>query len=138
MDERTKELAQLYSRRRLLMVDDDVDFVETFKTLAAGSPCEFTYSSSFDAAIKEIERIENFDSIWIDLGLNKGHTGEEVLQIVKARDRTKPVVIFSAHIDIQRMEAISKIGVAFYLPKPAFLNPSFFNEVFGFMSKVRV
>lgn len=141
MNEATSQLAAVFAApKRFLVIDDDRDFVELMRRLTAPYHCEFDTAYSYEEAMEAVKDPDRYRFIWLDLKLDGGHNGREVFAEIKRIHRLHPpVVIVSAMFSPLDMEALAKIGVCYFLIKPAFMAPEFFEEIFSFqgIKKVR-
>ena len=105
---------------KLLIVDDEVDFLE-----ALGERLEMrefhvrTVTSAVDAL--ELCGAEKFDLALIDLKM-PGMDGQELLARIKAEHRFLEVIILTGHGSLGSAVECAKLGAFSYLPKPYHLD----------------
>ena len=78
-----------------------------FSTRTFGSPNEFLMSQELD----------RYDCLVVDVGL-PGMSGLELLELLRARAYSKPVVLIAASVDRQLEPRMRKAGVSELLMKP--------------------
>lgn len=81
-------------RPRLLVVDDETRLRETFMRALAGRGYDVTGAVSFSDAMRAL-RAEPFDLLLVDINLPDA-TGWDILRIIRAGDRSVPVIVLSA------------------------------------------
>ncbi len=101
---------------RLLIVDDEVRFLETLSQRLALRDFEVTPVSSGDEAVKQA-RETAFDLALVDLKM-PGMPGEEVLRILKKEHPLMEVVILTGHGSVDSAVECVKEGSYKYLQKP--------------------
>ena len=103
-------------RIRLLLVDDEVGFVEVLAKRIKRRNIEVTTAFSGAAAIKTLRR-QDFDVAVVDLKM-EDMNGIELLQVFKTMLPTRPVIMLSGHGSEQSARESLKQGVFDYLTKP--------------------
>jgi len=103
---------------KLLVVEDDIAnlelMTEVFKTLEA----EVRPLNDSESAARAVTQ-ENFDGIFLDLGMPKLN-GFELAQKIRESSRNKqtPIVIVTGREDRDAMQKAFAIGATFFLQKP--------------------
>ncbi len=111
----------LLEGKRILIVDDEPDVLETLEELL--SMCEVTKASSFEEA-KRLLEYEYFEMAILDI---MGVEGFELLEI--ARERDVIAVMLTAHaLSPENIVRSYKEGAASYLPKEEMTNIATFLE----------
>jgi DNA-binding NtrC family response regulator len=114
MDE--KGTNKVFPRIRLLLVDDEVGFVEVLSKRVSRRDMEVTTAFSGSEAIQTLRR-QDFDIAVLDLKL-EDMDGIEVLKIFKKMDPKMPVIMLTGHgSEKSALEGI-KFGAFDYLTKP--------------------
>jgi DNA-binding NtrC family response regulator len=111
-----KERAMAQDRIKLLIVDDEVRFLETLSQRLVMRDFDVTPVSSGDEAVK-VARENAFDIALVDLKM-PGLTGEEVLKILKSEHPLIEVVILTGHGSVESAVECVKEGTYQYLQKP--------------------
>ena len=65
----------------------------------------------------QVLKKRKFDVILLDLNMPK-MDGEQVLSVLKKRNESLPVIVFSAYLTKERIIKLAKLGVKEFLPKP--------------------
>jgi DNA-binding response OmpR family regulator len=101
---------------RLLLVDDEVAFVEVLAKRMAKRNMRVTSAYSGTMAIQALRK-EEFDVAVLDLKMDD-MDGLEVLKIFKKMDPEMPVVMLTGHGSEQAAREGISLGAADYLTKP--------------------
>lgn len=104
-------------RDRVLLVDDEVDFVDTLaeRMRARGLQVRTAYSGS---EALELVSAENFDAIVLDLAM-PGLDGIETLKRLRGMDPNLQIVLLSGQATIELATEAMKQGAVDVLEKPA-------------------
>src|SRR5688572_30165350 len=105
---------------RLLIVDDDVEFVESLRASLVGLGYEVDRSSHGADALMAV-RLVRPDVVLLDIRM-RGLNGVEVLKRIRAMDTTLPVIMMSAADDPVVIRETREIGAYGYLVKPVELH----------------
>ncbi len=107
---RKKEEQSLLDGKRILIVDDEPDVLDTLEELL--EMCDVVTAPSFDQA-KELIESQYFDIAILDI---MGVNGYELLEI--ANEKKVMAVILTAHaLSVENTEKAYKEGAASYIPK---------------------
>jgi DNA-binding NtrC family response regulator len=101
---------------RILIVDDDETICTLLSFLIKKEGFEPLVAQSGEQALKTV-RSETTDLLLVDIRM-PGMDGMEVLRQVKELDPELPVVLITAHVDIQGAVKAIKAGAHDYLAKP--------------------
>lgn len=101
---------------KLLIVDDEVRFLNTLKQRLSMRDFEVTAVSNGKDAI-ETARNKEFELALVDLKM-PGMDGEKVLELLKKNDPFIEVVILTGHGSLESSVSCSKLGSHGYLQKP--------------------
>ena len=101
---------------KLLVVDDEKQFLETISKRLSMRDFDVTPVSSGEEAI-EAARKQEFEIALVDLKM-PGMGGEEVLEILKREHKFMEVVILTGYGTIDSAVRCTKAGVYGYLEKP--------------------
>ena len=114
MEETTKN--QPSPKIRLLLVDDEVGFVEVLSKRIIRRGIDVTMAFSGVEAIQTLRR-QDFDVAVLDLKM-EDMDGIEVLKIFKKMDPNMPVIMLTGHGSEQSANEGKKFGAYDYLTKP--------------------
>ncbi|MBI5478895.1 MAG: response regulator [Deltaproteobacteria bacterium] len=101
---------------RVLLVDDEVAFVDTLAKLLRRRGVDVTVAYDGDAALAEVARSE-FDVVVLDQRM-PGRDGIQTLEEIRRRDAGMPVLLLSGHADLPRVTEALRLGACDYLLKP--------------------
>ena len=101
---------------KLLIVDDEVRFLNTLTQRLGLRDFDVTAVSDGQAAIEEADKRE-FDLALVDLKM-PGMSGERVLETLKKKWPLLEVIIFTGHGSIDSAVECTKLGSSCYLQKP--------------------
>lgn len=103
---------------RVLIVDDDLDIVETLKKRLIKEQYEVSTAFDGEEALLKVKE-DNPDIIILDLMLPKIN-GFEVLKEIreKHRDKWRPVIIISAKNELESVKQCYDLEADHYLTKP--------------------
>lgn len=101
---------------RLLLVDDERQFLETICKRLELRNFEVTPVSSGEEAIKAARKNE-FEIALVDLKM-PGMGGEQVLEALKKEHKFLEVIILTGHGSIESAIRSTKLGAYYYLQKP--------------------
>jgi DNA-binding NtrC family response regulator len=101
---------------RLLLVDDETQFLETICKRLELRHFEVTPVSSGEEAI-EVARKNEFEIALVDLKM-PGMGGEQVLEALKKEHKFLEVIVLTGHGSIDSAIRSTKLGAYYYLQKP--------------------
>lgn len=102
---------------RVLVIDDEADFVETIVNRLLKRKVEATGVPSGEAAIELIKK-ELFDVVMLDIKMRGGMDGIEVLREIKKLQPLTEVVLLTGHASVETSVEGLKLGAFDYLLKP--------------------
>lgn len=105
---------------KVLLVDDEVDFLNALAERMRNRGMEVATSASGVEALQQVEK-EPYDVIILDL-LMPGIDGLEALKILKAKRPELQVILLTGHATIEKGIEAMKLGAMDFLEKPADLN----------------
>ena len=105
---------------KVLLVDDEVDFLDTLSERMRTRGMEVATSSSGAEALKKVEQ-EAYDVIILDL-MMPGVDGLEALKILKAKRPELQVILLTGHATVEKGIEAMKLGAMDFLEKPADLS----------------
>ena len=105
---------------KVLLVDDDVEFLDTLSERMRTRGMEVSTSSSGVEALKKVER-EAYDVIILDL-MMPGVDGLETLEVLKAKRPELQVILLTGHATVEKGIEAMKLGALDFLEKPVDLN----------------
>lgn len=101
---------------RLLIVDDEVKFLESIAKRLELRGLDVTTAPNGEEAIKKA-RTEKFDLVLLDLKM-PGIDGRQVMEILKKEHKFVEVIILTGHGSVDSAVECTKLGAFDYLPKP--------------------
>jgi DNA-binding NtrC family response regulator len=105
---------------KVLLVDDEIDFLDTFSERMRILGMEVATASSGADAQKKVEQ-EFYDVIILDLQL-PGVDGLETLKILKEKKPELQVILLTGHATVEKGIEAMKLGAMDFLEKPADLS----------------
>lgn len=102
---------------RVLVIDDEADFVETIVNRLLKRKVEATGVPSGEAAIELLKK-ELFDVVMLDVKMPGGMDGIEVLKEIKKLQPLTEVVLLTGHASVETSVEGLKLGAFDYLLKP--------------------
>lgn len=87
----------LCEHRRILMVEDDSDVIVLYKRMFRGINVDVTYISSASVAYEVIGDGCPFDLVLVDLRLNNGKTGVDLIRHTELTCPEKPLAVCTEH-----------------------------------------
>jgi DNA-binding NtrC family response regulator len=105
---------------KVLLVDDEVDFLDTLSERMRTRGMEVSTSSSGSEALKKVEQ-ESYDVIILDL-MMPGVDGLEALKILKEKKPELQVILLTGHASVEKGIEAMKLGAMDFLEKPADLS----------------
>lgn len=105
---------------RILIVDDEQEFLELMENRLHKRGFEVTTSPSGESALALLER-ESFDAMVLDVKM-PGIDGIEVLRRVKSMRPELPVILLTGHASIEAAMTGVESGAVDYLLKPVPIN----------------
>jgi DNA-binding NtrC family response regulator len=105
---------------KVLLVDDEVDFLNTLSERMRTRGMEVSTSSSGVEALEKVEK-EAYDVIILDLMMPEVD-GLEALKILKARRPELQVILLTGHGSVEKGIEAMKLGAMDFLEKPADLS----------------
>jgi two-component system NtrC family response regulator len=101
---------------KLLIVDDEEDFLNTIAERLGMRDFDIATASEGDLAVK-VAKKEKFDVAILDMKM-PGMDGLELLQILKKKHKFLEVIILTGHGAIDSAVEATKLGAYSYLEKP--------------------
>lgn len=101
---------------RVLLVDDEKDFIETLAQRLEARNLHVAAVSSGDEAVKRLEE-EDFDVVVVDL-LMPGKDGIETLRDLKRLKPLVEVILLTGHATVESAIRGMNMGAFYYLMKP--------------------
>jgi len=102
---------------RILLVDDETDFLEVMAERMAARGIEVTTAASAHEALQKVEE-GTFDAVILDLRMPE-IDGLEALKIIKAKQPEAQVILLTGQATVQDGIAAMKLGAMDFLEKPA-------------------
>ena len=106
----------MVDRIRLLIVDDEVEFLETVSERLEQRDFEVTTASEGADAL-EIAKRDRFDLAVVDLRM-PGMDGRELLEALKKEHKFLEVIVLTGYGSVESAFECSKLGAFGYLSKP--------------------
>ena len=105
---------------KVLLVDDEKDFLEVMAERMAARGIEVSTASSATEAIRLAEK-ESFDAIIVDLMMPE-MDGIEALKLLKKEKPETQVILLTGHATLEKGIEAMKLGAVDFLEKPADMN----------------
>ena len=105
---------------RILIVDDETDFLEIMAERMSARGIEVATAPSAQEALRQVEA-GSFDAVILDLKMPEVD-GLETLKAIKARQPEAQVILLSGQASLQDGIAAMKLGALDFLEKPADMN----------------
>jgi len=102
---------------KVLLVDDEEDFLEVMAERMQARGIEVSTSSSAEEALRMIEA-EPFDAIILDF-MMPGMDGIETLKVIKAKKPELQIILLTGHATVQKGVEAMKLGALDFIEKPA-------------------
>ncbi len=102
---------------KVLLVDDEGDFLEALSQRMTSRGMEVTTTTSAREAIKKVEE-GSFDAVILDLMMPE-MDGLEVLQTLKQKKPEIQVILLTGHASVAKGIEAMKLGAMDFLEKPA-------------------
>ena len=101
----------------VLLVDDEVSFVETFSERLVMRNLDISKANSGEAALQQLEADNNIEVVILDVKM-PGMDGNETLMEIKKKYPLVEVIMLSGHADVESAIDGMKQGAFDYLMKP--------------------
>jgi DNA-binding NtrC family response regulator len=102
---------------KVLLVDDEQDFLEVMQERLEGRGMEVTTSDSADAALKRLGE-DMYDAVILDLKM-PGMDGLEALKQIKEKRPEIQVILLTGHGNVEKAVEAIKHGAMDFVEKPA-------------------
>ncbi|MEN8244698.1 MAG: response regulator [Thermodesulfobacteriota bacterium] len=102
---------------KVLLVDDEKDFLEAMSERMRARDMEVTTASSAKEALEKIEQ-ETFDAIVLDFQMPE-MDGMEALKSIKAKRPESQIILLTGYATIEKGVEAMKVGASDFLEKPA-------------------
>jgi DNA-binding NtrC family response regulator len=103
------------NKKKILVVDDEADFLEVIRIRLESSGYEVIISMSGEDALKKIKE-ESPSAVLLDI-LMPGIDGLEVLKRIRKIDENLPVYMITAFSTEERFKAANKLGASGFIVK---------------------
>jgi DNA-binding NtrC family response regulator len=102
---------------RILLIDDETDFLETLAERMRTRGMDVTTSTSAVEALATVEE-KSFDAVVLDL-MMPGMDGLQALKIMKEKKPELQIILLTGHATVQKGVEAIKLGATEFLEKPA-------------------
>ncbi len=102
---------------KVLIVDDDKDFLEVMSERLIARGIEVSTSETAEDALKRIDK-ELFDVIILDLQM-PGINGIDALKQIKEKHEALQVIMLTGHATVEKGVEAIKLGAMDFIEKPA-------------------
>ncbi len=103
------------ANRRILIVDDEPDFLEVMRTRLEASDYDVTTAANGEEALSYVKNSKP-DAVLLDI-MMPGMDGLEVLRKIRKMDASLPVYIITAFSTDERFKAANKLGASGFIVK---------------------
>ena len=103
------------ARKKILVVDDEVDFIEVIKLRLESNDYEVITAYNGEDALKRIKE-EEITAVLLDI-LMPGIDGLEVLKRIRKVDENLPVYMITAFSTEERFKAANRLGASGFIVK---------------------
>ncbi len=101
---------------KVLLVDDEVDFLETLSERMRVRDMDVTTSASPLDAIKKVQE-KDYDAIIMDLKMPQ-MDGLQLLKILKEKNPDLQIILLTGHATVEKGIEAMKLGATDFLEKP--------------------
>jgi DNA-binding NtrC family response regulator len=105
---------------KVLLVDDEVDFLETLSERMRLRDMDVTTSASPLDAIKKVQE-KDYDAIIMDLKMPQ-MDGLQLLKVLKEKNPDLQIILLTGHATVEKGIEAMKLGATDFLEKPVDLN----------------
>jgi DNA-binding NtrC family response regulator len=102
---------------KVLLVDDELDFLEAMSERMTARGMEVTTASSAKEAIEIIDRM-SFDAIILDFQMPE-MDGMEALRAIRAKRPESQIILLTGYATLEKGIEAMKIGATDFIEKPA-------------------
>lgn len=117
-------------KKRILLVDDEVDFVELIKYRLEINGYDVTAVGNGKEALNRLKK-EKFDAVLLDI-LMPQMDGLTALKKIRKRDKDLPVFMLTAHSDKEQFKQANQSGASGFIVKTADLQKEL-NNITGIL-----
>lgn len=103
------------AKRKILIVDDEPDFLEIMRTRLEANDYEVTTAANGEEALNHVKAGKP-DAVLLDI-LMPGIDGLEVLKRIRKMNNNLPVYIITAFSTDERFKAANKLGASGFIVK---------------------
>lgn len=101
---------------KVLLVDDEVDFLETLSERMRVRDMDVTISASPLDAIKKVQE-KDYDAIIMDLKMPQ-MDGLQLLKVLKEKNPDLQIILLTGHATVEKGIEAMKLGATDFLEKP--------------------
>ncbi|MEJ2660388.1 MAG: response regulator [Desulfobacteraceae bacterium] len=105
---------------KILLVDDEKDFLDVMSERIEARGMDVTTADSAEKALKDVES-GGFDAIILDL-MMPGMDGLQTLKAIKKKNPDLQVILLTGHATVEKGIEAMKLGAMDFLEKPADLD----------------
>lgn len=129
-DDLTKWIESKTRPQCVLVVDDEELVRAAFAATQQAFNIRMDYAASSDEA-NELIRTCTYDYVFLDMSLESGGSGMEVLQVLNTTQHDTTVMIMSGSVSLHDiMYEANRLGVISFIRKPISFTPSYVESVF--------
>ena len=103
------------AKRKILIVDDEPDFLEVMRTRLEANDYEVTTATNGEEALNYVKNSKP-DAVLLDI-LMPGIDGLEILRRIRKMDESLPVYIITAFSTDERFKEANKLGASGFIVK---------------------
>lgn len=135
-EDMAKWVASVTRPKDVLIVDDDALIRMVFKCAAESFHVKTTFAPSAQEAVALLRK-QKFDIIFLDMKLEGGADGMEVLSFINAAQPESNVVIMSGSVSLHDiMHEANALGVLSFIRKPTSFTVEYITTVFAKLGAV--
>ncbi len=114
---------EIRTERNILMIDDEPYFSELVKDILTGAHCTITTFSDPHAGLREALMRNDLDLILLDIEMPELNGLEILRQLKKSHNHKVPIMMFTAHAEMEVVRTALNLGAQDYLLKPFSVKP---------------
>lgn len=114
---------EVRTERHILLIDDEPHFCELVKDILHNAHCTLQTFSDPHAGLREALMRNDLDLILLDIEMPELNGLEILRQLKKSHNHKVPVMMFTAHAEMEVVRTALNLGAQDYLLKPFAVHP---------------